>query len=371
MLYHDGRLLGHQNLIWIIPEIEFGVYLAVTGGTNDTIQHLMLLAMYLTDEFSGNLTQPWLNEYTLVNWDTIHKQQLYYPPTQPHALEPLYTCHCLINSTEERVRYCEKKDLYFELSNATIKENQAITANNYSNAVYGVMVIDYCSKIIPDFVASEQSSDYCIQMNKFIAELQPTNLTNIYSLKPYGQFTYIKDTVFQRPLLVMISTQTVSSVLTQKEQITVCGLTLDPRVPPLFTLKIDKNSQAILPLVFVILGIFIIGVIFNSHRTIRRKFDKHVLSKMPYKMTYNKGLKIEKREKISLLMQDYGNLTEHQKLVASICKQSPKRETSINKEDEDNIFRSLRGANNVSVQDEGRGSLTAVVHTEDTGEIDL
>ena len=53
MLYHDGRLLGHQNLIWIIPEIEFGVYLAVTGGTNDTIQHLMLLAMYLTDEFSG------------------------------------------------------------------------------------------------------------------------------------------------------------------------------------------------------------------------------------------------------------------------------------------------------------------------------
>ena len=246
MLYHDGRLLGHQNLIWIIPEIEFGVYLAVTGGTNDTIQHLMLLAMYLTDEFSGNLTQPWLNEYTLVNWDTIHKQQLYYPPTQPHALEPLYTCHCLINSTEERVRYCEKKDLYFELSNATIKENQAITANNYSNAVYGVMVIDYCSKIIPDFVASEQSSDYCIQMNKFIAELQPTNLTNIYSLKPYGQFTYIKDTVFQRPLLVMISTQTVSSVLTQKEQITVCGLTLDPRVPPLFTL-IDKKLSSDTP----------------------------------------------------------------------------------------------------------------------------
>ena len=313
--------------------------MGTTGGTNYTIQSLMLLAMYLTDRFSGNLTEPWLNEDTIVNWRNIHHDELYYPPTQPQQLEPLSTCNCVINETDSRVRYCRKEYLYFELNDTYNIED--IHAANYSNPIYGVMEIDLCRKSVKDYVPSKPSTEYCIKINKFVGEIQPTNLTDRFYLKPHGQFVYIQDTVYQRPILVEIRVQKTGSVFVEKVNIGVCGLTMDPRVPPFFSLTLDKGADAVV-LVIVLIPLFIVGIILNSHKTIRKKINKYFLSKFPFQLSSEHWYKIVRKEKVSLLHQDHGNLTEHQKLVADICKPKPKKEASIDKEEGNKIFKGIK-----------------------------
>ena len=371
VLYHDGRLLGHQNLMWIIPEIEFGVYMGATGGTSYTIQHLMLLAMYLTDRFSGNLTEPWLNENTIVNWSKMYPDKLYYPPTQPHELEPLWTCNCIINETESRVRYCKKEYLYFELNN-TYNEGD-IQRAIYINDIYGNMSIDECINFNPDFVASEYSTKHCLMINKFLGEIQPTNLTDRFLLKPIGRFTYIQNTVYQRPLLVEINVEKKNNLIFKKEKIGVCGLTMDPRVPPYFSLTLDQGSETF-TVVIIIIPLFLVGIILNSHKTIRKKINKYFLTKLPYHLSYDHGIRIVKKEKAMLLLQDQANLTEHQKMVADICKPKPKKEDSVDKEEGNRIFRGIKGPGkkgdacvrfNDEMDIEIEEPLSAVVQTND------
>ena len=324
--------------------------------------------MYLTDQFSGNLTEPWLNEDTIVNWRNIYPEELYYPPTQPHELEPLSTCNCDINNTDSRVRYCTLEYLYFEL-NDTYSEGD-IQPDNYSNPVYGNMEIDKCSKFIQNYVPSKPSTEYCMKINKFIGEIQPTNLTNRFHLKPHGQFVYIQNTVYQRPLLVEIKVEKKGNVFVERVNIGVCGLTLDPRVPPYFTLTLEKPSEAI-ALVVILLPLFIVGILLNSQKTIRKKVNEYFLSKLPYHLSYDHGIKIVKKEKVSLLLKDQGNLTEHQKLVADICRPKPKKEDSVDKEEEKKIFKGIKGSGkkgvkfSVEIETQIEEQFSAVVQTSD------
>ena len=344
MLYHDGRLLAHQNLIWLIPELGFGVYFGMTGGTEDSIQNLILLAMYLTDRFSGTLSTPWLTEDILVNWEKQHPRELYYPPTHPHMLEPLYTCNCDINKTNSEVRYCSRDELYYNLS-AMNPINIHYPAA-YHNALYGDMNIDNCSAFqdeLEDYDITLPKTSLCMKINKFIGEIQATNLTDIYYVKPVGRFVYIHETVFRRKLLIKTSVITTGASFWENSIYKVCGLTLDPEIPPLFQTDQEDNFVDIaLPILFIILPGFIIGILLYNYKTIYKKIKKHMLSKIPYRLWYKHGFQFEKREDERELLESPKNLSERQKLIEEICKPTSKTQVSFKKDEEESIFKGIR-----------------------------